>query len=161
MSTVPENSPLILKEFLFDRCDKRESGTVFITTKHNKSCQVSITRGQITAFSLGSRKGVDAVKELSSSGCLKASFDSRLKNMPLGENAKIESSDAALLCLGYIAKVVVAPPKGVIDEAFSNFEDFSSFDDSKASVMSVLIKELNQKRDLKELLTKEIHIGRK
>ena len=145
MIVAPEKSHLILQEFLFNHCDKRDSGTVFITTKHNKSCQVSIARGQITAFSLGAKKGIDAVKELSSCGCLKAYFDPRLKDMPLGEKAKIESSDAVLLRLGYIAPAVVAPPKEIIDEVVTNSEVFSDNIDHKTSVMSVLIKELESK----------------
>ena len=163
MSTSPENTLKILKESLFDHCDKGESGAVFITTTHKKSCQITIFKGQITAFSLGTLKGMDAVRELVNCGCAKASFDPRLGNMPLGDKAKIESSDTALTCLGYLNTMSLTPSSSTNDtndEAETNIEMIDD-NDNKKSVMNTVIKELKQKRDFKEILTTDIHLGRK
>ncbi len=89
-----------LENSLFRYCRFGLSGTVFISTDTNKSCQIVLIDGHITAASLGDLRGLDAVLELNYIEINKFSF---IKNMqfPLTFYANIECSDSALREIGF------------------------------------------------------------
>ncbi len=89
-----------LQSCLFKNCYSRKTGTVFITTADNRSCQIVLTNGVITALYLRKILGIKAVLELAKVGFKNCSFTENLQ-YPLTEDAKIDSSDDVLKFLGY------------------------------------------------------------
>ncbi len=89
-----------LETCLFKYCRSGSTGTVFITTENNRSCQIVLNNGCITATSLGDKRGFDAILELKETRINRFSF---IKDMqfPLSIYADIICSDTVLSLLGY------------------------------------------------------------
>ena len=89
-----------LENSLFKYCRSGSTGTVFIATDSNKSCQIILIDGYITAASLGNLRGLDAVLELNKVEIKQFYF---IKDMqfPLTIYANIECSDSALNEIGF------------------------------------------------------------
>jgi len=91
---------LQLENSLFKYCRSGTTGTAFITTENNRSCQIVLTDGRITAASSGDKRGLGAVSELQEICIKRFSF---IKDMqfPLTVYANIDCSNSALNLLGY------------------------------------------------------------
>lgn len=100
MTIESENYISVLESNLFRKCDSGKSGTVFIVTNNNKSCQIVLSDGKIVAFSLGVLKGSKAAVELSKVGFKRASFTENMQ-FPLCPEAEVDSSEVILELLGY------------------------------------------------------------
>lgn len=84
---------------LFNYCLKKATGTFFVATEDNKSCQIVIEQGDLTKSAFSQLKGVAALMEFKK---LKSGRFSFTKNLilPLGDSAKINNSDLVLNRLG-------------------------------------------------------------
>ena len=85
---------------IFQRCDTKETGTFFISTNNNKSCQIALKNGIIESISLGAIKGSKALTLLKNTQKGRFYFKKNFMLPTLG-NAKITSSEEALQYLGY------------------------------------------------------------
>lgn len=90
----------ILTNNLFKQCEDGKTGTVYISTKNNKSCHIAITDGQIVASKMGRTKGLQAISEMNRTGIKGASFSEGMQ-LNYTEESSIESSDTVLKVLGY------------------------------------------------------------
>jgi len=89
-----------LEDCLFKFCRAGSTGTVFITTENNQSCQIILEDGEVKALALGQKRGFEAILELNETRIKRYSF---IKNMkfPLTIYANIICSDTVLNILGY------------------------------------------------------------
>ena len=89
-----------LESCLFKNCTDGHTGTILITTKNNKSCQITLSKGEVIAASMSLFKGFDVTKVLLSTGIDRVKFN---KNMtfPHADAALISSSDLFLSKLGF------------------------------------------------------------
>jgi len=79
-------------------CQKGKTGTILISTKNNKACQVVVNDGQISAVVMGRIKGLEAVLEAKKVGVKAESFNER--QLPYTDDAKISSSDEIMKLIG-------------------------------------------------------------
>ncbi len=89
----------ILNE-LFSICENKNTGTFFVVSEDNTSCQVVIESGQISKCTFGTKKGFEALSALKHINTEKFSFSSNLL-LPMDATANIEYSEDALALLGY------------------------------------------------------------
>jgi len=75
-----------------------KTGTVLISTKNNKACQVILNNGEISAVIMGRLKGLEAVLEAKKVGVKAESFNER--QLPFTDDAKINSSDDIIKLIG-------------------------------------------------------------
>jgi len=87
-------------ETLFKHCSAKDSGTAFITTKKNRSCQIIINKGDIRAISIGKQLGFSAAIKLRSEGIKAFSFKEDFI-VPFKDEAIVDSSDEVLEFLGF------------------------------------------------------------
>lgn len=85
---------------LFNVCLEQSTGTFFVATEDNKSCQIVIERGVLTMSSFGQDKGLAALIEFKALKTGRFSFSSNLV-LPMDESATIQHSPEALEFLGY------------------------------------------------------------
>lgn len=90
----------LLEDNLLKNCSELKSGTVLLSTNNNKSCQIVLKDGKITAVSMGRVKGIPAILEIKDAGLKGASFNERLQ-LPYTDDAIIDSHDEALKLLGF------------------------------------------------------------
>ena len=84
---------LQLENSLFKYCRSGSTGTVFITTENDRSCQIVLNNGNITAASLGDERGFEAIFELKDTSIKQYSFINGLL-FPLSIYADITCSDS-------------------------------------------------------------------
>ncbi len=87
-------------EQLFQCCIDQKTGTFFISTEQNHSCQIVINQGELNAISLGLAKGDEAIALLKQTQRGSCSFKSNLL-LPMTDEAKIAVSEEALSQLGF------------------------------------------------------------
>ncbi|WP_299880238.1 hypothetical protein [uncultured Cocleimonas sp.] len=89
-----------LETCLFKFCRSGSTGTVFISTDKNQSCQIILEDGEIMAAALGQKRGFEAVLELKETRVKRFSFIQNMK-FPLSIYADIICSNTVLDILGY------------------------------------------------------------
>ena len=89
-----------LETCLFKLCRSASTGTIFITTDKNQSCQIILKDGEIKAAALGKKRGFEAILELKETRIKRYSFIKSMK-FPLSIYADIICSDTVLDILGY------------------------------------------------------------
>ncbi|MEB8434025.1 hypothetical protein OO007_17430 [Cocleimonas sp. KMM 6892] len=89
-----------LETCLFKFCRSGSTGTVFITTDKNQSCQIILEDGEVKAAALGQKRGFEAILELKETRVKRYSFIQNMK-FPLSIYANIICSDTVLEILGY------------------------------------------------------------
>ena len=89
-----------LESCLFKYCRSGSTGTVFISTENNRSCQIVLDNGCIKAVSLADKRGFEAISELKETRFNRFYF---IKDMqfPLSIYADIICSETVLGELGY------------------------------------------------------------
>lgn len=115
-----QNQQEILQDSLFKHCAQGDTGTVFISTANNKSCQIVITNGKIMAVSLARTKGFEAILEMEKVGIKAATYTEEMQ-LNYTDDAIIDSSEAVLKLLGYSKSTI---------ENKGEVEDFSESTDS-------------------------------
>ena len=100
-----------LENCLFKYCDEFETGTVLIATNNNKSCQITIEKGQIIAASMGRSKGLEVARILLDDGVRRASFTANMQ-FPHSVESHIRSSDQFLNILKNIPHLSLVPNTG-------------------------------------------------
>lgn len=80
---------------LFQHCKEGETGTVLIATNNNRSCQISIDKGEVVAVSMGKLKGYEVTTSLLKDGIKRASFTQNM-NFPHSKEAFINSGETFL-----------------------------------------------------------------
>lgn len=91
----------ILQDSLFKHCSEGDTGTIFISTLNNKSCQIVLANGEIKTASLARFKGIEAILEMKEVGIKAATYTDRMQ-FKHSDDAIIDSSDVVLNMLGYV-----------------------------------------------------------
>jgi len=87
---------------IFKQCSEKKSGTSYITTNKNRSCQVIIIDGLILAVTIGKQMGFSAVIKLRAEGIKAFSFKEHFQ-APYKDEAIIESTREVLEFLGDVS----------------------------------------------------------
>jgi len=77
---------------VFKHIYEERTGTILIATKNNKSCQITLEKGEIIAVTMGKYKGYEVAIQLSNSGIKSAAFNNKLK-FPHTKAAFISSTE--------------------------------------------------------------------
>ena len=107
-STCTDNS---FENCLFKHCNDLQTGTVLIATNNNKSCQITLDKGEIIAVSMGRLKGQAVAQELLTDGIRRSSFTQNMK-FPHSVEAQLESSNQFLNVLKNIRHLTLVPNTG-------------------------------------------------
>ena len=97
---------------VYEHCKTNNTGVILIATNSNRSCQISIEKGEIVAASLGRTNGYKVGKELLDDGIKRASFTPNLK-FPHAEEAFIDSSEKFIDILKEIPHLRLVSNNGV------------------------------------------------
>ncbi len=109
---------------LFKHCLEQATGTLFIATEDNRSCQIVLKQGALTKVSYGQDKDHSALNLLKSLNTGRYSFSSNLI-LPMDDAATIENSAEALNFLGfekYLASHTPAEQEIEVAEAVEEIE---------------------------------------
>lgn len=87
-STILDDS---FESCIFNFCHSNQTGTILIATNNNRSCQISLDKGKVTAASMGRSKGYNVANELRNDGIRRASFTPNMI-FPHTDDALIHSS---------------------------------------------------------------------
>ena len=97
---------------LFKYCKEKQTGTILIATNNNKSCQITLEKGKITAVSMGRIKGDDVARVLYNDGIRSASFTKNM-SFPHSIEATIHSSRKFLDKLKHTPHLTLVPNTGM------------------------------------------------
>ncbi|MEE9425225.1 MAG: hypothetical protein V3V18_09635 [Methylococcales bacterium] len=99
---------------IFKCCLEKTTGTFFVATEDNRSCQIVIEQGIVTSSSFSERRGFHAIIELQKLKTARFSFSKNLI-LPMDDSAKISDSVAVLKQLGFERFVVAEKKNHAID----------------------------------------------
>ena len=102
MKTIKDISNINRQYFedIFSHCMDNNTGTFFIATKNNRSCQISIHRGEVTAASMGRLKGDTVAVEVFNETIKFGSFKENMI-FPHVKEARVLSTAKFLKKLGF------------------------------------------------------------
>jgi len=100
-----------LKMALFEHCDRKDTGTLFVATDDNRSAQIVLFKGTLQGVACSGECNSTALKALASLTRLKFSFTPELI-YPVPETLLPEQGQALLEVLGYQpGRTVTAAPE--------------------------------------------------
>lgn len=113
MNTFPPSNQKALSLSLFELCDTKSSGTLFIKTSQNDTALFVLEEGEITDLSLGIKRGLDAISTLKSEIYKHIEFLEDHAE-PMTSDSKVTCSQTLLTHLGYDQHITKDKPAKVL-----------------------------------------------
>jgi len=113
MNAYPKRNQKAIAFSLFELCNAKSTGTLFIKTHENDTALFTLNNGEITDLTFGLKRGLVAISALKNEIYKKIEFiDDHLE--PMAQDSKVTCSQTLLTHLGYDQHMASYTPKKVI-----------------------------------------------